>query len=175
MTWADAAKILFGAGLGLFISWVQAWLASRRQQKRAEKLLLIELATIRKVIEAFAGKTIMPTTELPCLNYFGINELASLSDSVAQHVYELESALKNAEMSRKIASGYLGNQSSPEFQVHSMVYTTYMNSALKAITAIQENLNCQSGKGEYFSPPPHTTRHAGPHRAVPKEHRALAG
>ncbi len=26
----------------------------------------------------------------------------------------------------------------------------------------------------FFSPSPHTTRHAGPHRAVPKERRAVA-
>jgi len=25
----------------------------------------------------------------------------------------------------------------------------------------------KSGKGEFFSPPPHTTPHAGPHGAVP--------
>jgi len=33
----------------------------------------------------------------------------------------------------------------------------------------------QSGKGGLLSPPPHTTWHAGPHQAVPKERRAVAG
>ncbi|MBI2784015.1 MAG: hypothetical protein HYX64_08090 [Gammaproteobacteria bacterium] len=140
MTWADAAKILFGAGLGLLISLGQAWLASERQRKRSEKLLLLELPTIQKIVEALAGKTLMPTTELPCLTYFGVNELASLSDSIAPHVYALDSALTRAEISRKVASGYVNNQSSPEFMVHSTVYTNCIDAAQKAIEAIQANL-----------------------------------
>jgi len=35
--------------------------------------------------------------------------------------------------------------------------------------------NVESGKGELFAPPPHTTWHAGPHQAVPSGYRALAG
>jgi hypothetical protein len=33
----------------------------------------------------------------------------------------------------------------------------------------------QSGSRGFLSPGPHTTQHAGPHWAVPKEHRAVAG
>jgi hypothetical protein len=143
MTWADALKIAFGAGLGLLISVGQAWFASRRGRKRAEKLLLIELPTIQKAVEALAGKNIMPTTELPALSYFGVNELASLSDSVASQVYELDSALKRAEMSRKIASGYLEQQDAPEFKIHSTVYGACIDSALKAVKGLQTELGCQ--------------------------------
>lgn len=151
MTWADALKILFGTGLGLLISLGQSWLMTRRQRKRAEKLLLIELPTIKKTVQAFTNENIealadtrlMPITELQHLNYIGGNELASLSDSIAPHVYELDSTLKQAEVWRKLAFGYLNNQSSPEFNIYSTLYVECMHVALKAIVKIQEHLSCQ--------------------------------
>jgi hypothetical protein len=33
----------------------------------------------------------------------------------------------------------------------------------------------ESGSRGFFSPSPHTTRHAGPHRAVHRDYRAVAG
>jgi hypothetical protein len=33
----------------------------------------------------------------------------------------------------------------------------------------------QSGSRGFFSPGPHTTRYAGPHRAVHRDYRAVAG
>jgi hypothetical protein len=33
----------------------------------------------------------------------------------------------------------------------------------------------ESGSRGFFSPSPHTTRHAGPHRAVQRDYRAVAG
>ena len=56
MTLVDAVKILFGAALGFLISWLHVYLTSRRQKKRAEKLLLIELPTINKAVMGLVGK-----------------------------------------------------------------------------------------------------------------------
>jgi len=40
---------------------------------------------------------------------------------------------------------------------------------------MQGRKSSQSGSRGFFSPGPHTTRHAGPHRAVPKDKRTVVG
>jgi hypothetical protein len=140
MTTEDILKIIFGAGLGLLISLLQTFLTSWRQKKKVEKLLLIELPAIDKFLTAMAGKKMMPTTELPNFRYFGVNDMVFLSASIASNVYQLENALQSAEVSRKIASGYLDKQNSPEFLVHSTLYASCIDSAFNEINAINEKL-----------------------------------
>lgn len=98
----------------------------------------------------------MPTTELPQVTYVSVNEIAALSDTVAPHVYRLIDALKRAEVSRNIAAAHLGNQTSPDFSVHSTVYTDFLNAALESIEAIYRGLN--KSPGNHANAPPATAR-----------------
>ena len=45
--------------------------------------------------------------------------------------------------------------------------------ALTSSSALPRRLAPESGSRGFFSPGPHTTRRAGPHRAVPKDKRTV--
>lgn len=140
MEWIDALKILFGAVLGLVISQLQVFLTARRDRKRAEKMLRMELPTIRQVIDSFANSNrIIPLTELPTLQYVGSAELSALPAELATDVYNLIEALKRTEISRLQASTRLNNQDA-EFQVHAQVYWEYLHKAQKSIDKLMSDL-----------------------------------
>jgi hypothetical protein len=140
MEWIDALKILFGAVLGLVISQLQVCLTARRDRKRAEKMLRMELPTIRQVIDSFANSNrIIPLTELPTLQYVESAELSALPAELATDVYNLIEALKRTEISRLQASTRLNNQDA-EFQVHAQVYWEYLHKAQKSIDKLMSDL-----------------------------------
>ena len=140
MECSDIAKIVFGAALGLAISIGKDWLTELRVRRCSKKLLKIELPIVQIAVDSFHGRNIMPTTELPTLRNLGAGDLIAFPDSLAAPVRQLQEALFRAEISRNIASKLLGNQNSPEFSVHSAVYTECMKSAKKALDEIRENL-----------------------------------
>jgi len=142
MEWEDALKISFGAGLGLLISFAQSWLAGLKAKKRAEKLLKLELPAIKRTVESFAGINVISANELPALSLLGTNELASLPGTVAANAHELVALLDKAEQSRKIASGLLNNQNSPEFQVHAKVYAEYLEAARAPLDHLCSKYSC---------------------------------
>jgi hypothetical protein len=125
MTWSDAIKIIFGAAIGLVISLCQGWFAFRRAQKRSEKLLLVQIPRLSRSMNSlktcYLEHQVIITTELPSLNYFGSSELAALPVYLAELVIVLDDSIKRAEMSRKIATGNLANQESPELLIQSTI------------------------------------------------------
>ena len=122
----------------------QAWRTAVKERKRAEKLLALEFPAIQKAVDALYNalyeKKFISTTELPSFTFLGSSELIALPSFIAIHVWQLRDALIRAEMSRKIAAEFLGNQASPLFAIHCLLYTDYMDIAKKAIDEICKNL-----------------------------------
>jgi hypothetical protein len=146
MTWSDAAKIIFGAAIGLIISLLQSWFAFRKTQKRSQKLLRVQIPRLSLAIESLKDVYIehqwINTTELPGLNFLGGTELAALPDYLAEQVIDLDDSIKRAEMSRKIATSNLVSQDSQEFLVHMRVYGEYIQSAVDKLNTIKKYLQC---------------------------------
>jgi hypothetical protein len=155
MTWSDAIKIIFGAAIGLVISLCQGWFAFRRAQKRSEKLLLVQIPRLSRSMNSlktcYLEHQVIITTELPSLNYFGSSELAALPVYLAELVIVLDDSIKRAEMSRKIATGNLANQESPELLIHQKAYGEYIEHTVNQLEAIQRCLKSRQTHSIYNS------------------------
>jgi hypothetical protein len=146
MTLSDAAKIIFGAAIGLIISMLQNWFAFKKSQNRSERLLRVQIPRLLLYMESlkkfYVAHKGVNSTELPSLNFFGGTELAALPEHLAKQVLDLDDSIKRAEMCRKMATSNLDRQESPEFLVHQMAYGEYIQNAVDRLNTIQKHLQC---------------------------------
>lgn len=142
MEWTDIVKIVFGALLGVLISFSITWIQRYARRKEIEKLLAIELDKLKWEMDVWSKikNKAIPTSELPVLQFLGASELVALSSRAGTLAYSLQYELRKAESSRKLAAENLGNQESQIFKTHSFVYEQYLDSVQKIVDALRKEL-----------------------------------
>ena len=91
------------------------------------------------------------------------------------YVFKLDrEALGNIGVREYVVSEWVDNPHIPEDEEVILVAQDMGKLPMNVVVEIIL-VSAESGKGEFFSPPPHTTRRAGPHRAVPKDKRTVVG
>jgi len=109
---------------------------------KANLFLQMEIGVVASAVRSLlALPNVISLTEIPHFEFSSQEgQLTKMSESVAKEVYLLQYTLKKAEESRKVAANLLGQQGTSEFQVHSIAYFSYLNSAKEQIELILNQL-----------------------------------